>query len=43
MVTMEQFHKELREKLGGDDSLNENYCPHYRYGHSSVFDSFVKY
>lgn len=31
MVTMEQFHKELREKLGEDVSPNENCCPHYRY------------
>lgn len=43
MVTMEQFHKELREKLGEDVLPNENCCLQYRYGHSSVFDSFVKY
>lgn len=31
MVTMEQFHRELREKLGEDASPRENRCPHYRY------------
>ena len=28
---MAQFHKKLREKLGGEVPSKENCCPHYRY------------
>lgn len=31
MVTSAEFHKEVMEKLGGDDLPSEDRCPHYRY------------